>query len=377
MRWKISAFYYIFWGCQVAVFLTGVAQIYYLVSKQNNKITLLFNLLSSGIISAIEAGTVVIVCWYNNIEMLSVPFPKLHKHVNMHKSCLNFVGILLSFYLINSVIQMIPHILISYYAFPTTTLMQLAFFQVSFVSLTVAFGGTILLVERCLWIMHIKKTGKVPTDLNFTYLIDDYVILNPPQPESQNQPITSTDTEESETAVDRPQGTNLDDQNNGQNSSQESPSIQNEVEIELRNNAELKYSTYFTVFILLSQIVASIFGLIALIAIIILIEAIISDATSKDSWQGILTILPTIAVDAVIVLTRKRFFGNEKALRSQITSVIEPNNVGTSDSETVCESHQTSMQQQSQSSGSLRVRRNTKHSDGTLPDEKTFLLGQN
>ena len=72
------------------------------------------------------------------------------------------------------------------------------------------------------------------------------------------------------------------------------------------------------------QILTALLLLAALFLLIIVIGIIVSTNTmDKDSVQGILTLLPTVVVDVVIVLTRKKFFNNEVALEYQLARVVE------------------------------------------------------
>jgi uncharacterized membrane protein (GlpM family) len=65
---------------------------------------------------------------------------------------------------------------------------------------------------------------------------------------------------------------------------------------------------------------------VALFFLIIVIGIIVfTDSVDKDNIQGILTLLPTIVVDAVIIVTRKRFFDNREVLRYQLARAVEDN----------------------------------------------------
>ena len=72
------------------------------------------------------------------------------------------------------------------------------------------------------------------------------------------------------------------------------------------------------------QIVTALLLAVALFFLIIVIGIIVfTDSVDKDNVQGILTLLPTIVVDAVIIVTRKRFFDNKEALKYQLARVVE------------------------------------------------------
>lgn len=63
---------------------------------------------------------------------------------------------------------------------------------------------------------------------------------------------------------------------------------------------------------------------VALFFLIVVIGIIVfTDTVDKDNVQGILTLLPTIVVDVVIIVTRKRFFDNKEALKYQLARVVE------------------------------------------------------
>ena len=267
--------------------------------------------------------------------------------------------------LYSSILQTVPNILISYYAFPSRTLIHIGFFQVSFVCLVVAFGGLVFLVEKFGWLIHIKVHGKIPDELYSAALIIQHINLQKSSPTGIPPPESAVNQTTGSPRV----GQTLDQQHEARGNIQGSPSaLQSSSngetvpttnrtntsntaavggaslitgsetsqqpaeaqqmsetqfeEVEYSNKAELKHLK--DLFIVFLQILTALLLAVALYFLIIVIGIIVfTDTVDKDNVQGILTLLPTIVVDVVIIVTRKRFFDSKEALRYQLARVME------------------------------------------------------
>ena len=128
MKGKSSPFYYFFWGCHCTTFLAFViGNTFYIARTQENKLIVVVFILST----LIDVVGAVILLIYLKLysELLPVPLTsyfKLYrcgtKVIKFWESTLNFVAFFLSFFFISSILQTVPNILISYYAFPSRTL---------------------------------------------------------------------------------------------------------------------------------------------------------------------------------------------------------------------------------------------------------------
>ena len=307
-RWKNSAFYFLFWGCHFTVIAFITVQIIFLLRTQKNKLIPLVSLGLSALIDLLGSILAPIVCIKAQRDLLPVPLSSCIEQTGkvfetIYLYLLNVVAFFLSFVFISYILQTIPNFLISYYAFPTETLIHLAFFQVAFVCLVVAFAGTLILVEKCACLCYIKKTGKLPKELmNFTHKHTVHAAHG----------IMKIRGEKSESIQSEDHSAQLN------NSSQDDAYVvieSNSGAVKLKHPEKFK----FTIIKLVFQIFTALIGTTALILLLITVGIIIfSDTVPKDNFQGILTLLPTIAVDVVIIVTRNRVFGNIKGLLSDI-----------------------------------------------------------
>ena len=373
MRGKNSPVYYYFWGCHYTTFgALVVGNTVHIALTQENKFIALVSYLS-GVIDFIGAVIIVLVVnLKSGKELLPVPLTAYFKLCEKLKCCynpwefiMNIVALFFTFFLISSLLQMVPNILISYYAFPSRTLIHIGFFQVGFVCLVVAFGGITYHVEKFGWLIHIKKHGRIPDELDSTALIFKYINIRESEPQastgapSPNPNNTSTGG-----------GASIDDQQQEPQHNLESSTLQRSSSSEISpppnpNNtlnptggasiatgtisvetdqqqqrsaptestepfqdivysrtAELKQSK--CLWIVFVQILTAFLGVAALTGLIVVIGIIVfTDTIEKDDLQGILTLLPTIAVDVAIILTRKRYFDNKQALKYRLERVVE------------------------------------------------------
>ena len=380
MKWKNSPIYYFFWGCHCTTFWVLIIGNYiYIAWTQENKVILLVPCLSAAldIVGGFSLLIMIVKCRYFHTELLPVPLTACFRSCFKYKKpldvwFLNFIAFSFTFFFISNLLQIFPNLLISYYAFPSKTLVHISFFQVSFVCLVVAFGGLIFLLEKFSWLIHIKVHGKIPEELTSTALILQYIDLHnsqssadSPSPKSNSNPTdpgssraerafvndgqheshgniqespsgygavkSSKRNDEMPPFPDTPGGASVAVGINQQpklqpNSTPEESKEQYQgVKIMYSNKAELKNVKY-TFCIMSLQILTALLLIVALFLLIIVIGIIVStDTVDKDGIQGILTLLPTIVVDVVIIVTRKRFFDNKVALEHQIARMVDDN----------------------------------------------------
>ena len=298
LRWKNSALYFLFWGCHCTVIAYIVVQVIFLIRTQNNIIIPLISLGLSSLLDLIGAfiAPIIIVCKRTRKDLLPVPLSSCMEQTykpceEFYRYLMNVIAFFLSFFFVSNLLQIVPNFLIAYYAFPTKSLIHLAFFQVAFVCLVAAFAGTLLLMEKCACLCYIKKTGKLPTEL--MYFTQEHTV----------QTNHAMGIQTSETV-------------------QVDNSSENEAYLVIESNdgnAKLKHPEKFKFLVIkmMLQIFTALIGTTALILLLITVAIIIfSDTAPKDNFEGILTLLPTIAVDVVIILTRNRVFGNLSGLLS-------------------------------------------------------------
>ena len=334
MKGKSSPFYYFFWGCHCITLLALlIGNVSYIAIKQENKLIVVVSTAFSAVIDII--GAVVLLGIKCRSELLPVPLTSYFELCG-RKFCIkaweyvmNFAAFFFTFFFISTILQTVPNILISYYAFPSRTLIRIGFFQVSFVCLVIAFGGLIFLLEKLGWLLHIKIHKKIPNELHSAALIIQHIKIQKSQASGSSRAEQSSNGQGSE-----PPCGSIQESSSGalQQHSQASHSRtgqqtepQEEFEnIEYSNNAELKYLK--DLFIVGLQIMTALLLVVALFFLIIVIGIIVfTDSVDKDNVQGILTLLPTIVVDAVIIVTRKRFFDNKEALKYQLARVVDDN----------------------------------------------------
>ena len=359
MRWKISPVYYFFWGCHCTTFWVFiVGNSFYIAWTQENKAILSVPGLSALIdfLAAIAMLCAVIMKWWPSTrvtDLLPVPltacFRTCFESNKPLQYFLNFVAFFFTFFFISSLLRIFPNLLISYYAFPSRTLIHIGFFQVSFVCLVVAFGGLIFLLEKCAWLVHIKKHGKIPEELNSVALIRQYIDIN--EGESRSPSVSESSQEEPhvgsiqeshnecgtlksshgndempaspDTSGGASIAVGINQQPKLQLNSTLTESDSQYQNIEYLNEATLK-NPIRTFSSMSFQILTALLLLVALFLLIIVIGIIVSANTvDKDSVQAILTLLPTVVVDIVIVLTRKKFFNNRVALEYRLARVVE------------------------------------------------------
>ena len=342
MRWKASAFYYLFWGCHCfTLFVLMPVQIIFLSTSQSNLMILIVSLISSRLLDITLALAILCVYTKRGIELLPVPLSSLISYTK-YFWILNLVAMFSFFVFISELLQMIPNILIAYYAYPSKTLTHLAFFQVLFVCLVVAFGGILLLLEKCAWLRYIYKTKRIPEELVSSYLIDALINIDDNKIQSETSTgaqgqLTPTENgiSGSQASVGKAQGqhqngttltdsTKHDDFDSVRSKVPSASYPYSLIEVTCNRNATLRHSGWDTIIIMFFQILAALIGLSALGAILLIVGMIIFlDPTTRDDLQGILTILPTIAVDAIIYLIRKSLFGDDRAKKSELTKAVD------------------------------------------------------
>lgn len=323
---KTSVAYFLFWGSHVTVFGFGLSRIVVLSRVQNNRVIPIISLGISGFLDLLIAFVCTCVIKKNS-ELLPYPLSVFESctkactcctkvrtcctkaRTGCTKACtgctkartsctkarmcftkacccqcvFHCIALFFTFFLITNLLEMVPNILISFYAFPSKTLIHLAFFQVAYVCFVFAIGGTLYLLERFVWICYIQKCGELPEELHYFY-----TERTVPSPQRHLQ----------------------------------SDFLEDFVTIDTNKNVKLK--DRFIVIKMAIQVLTAVLGLIALTLLIVIVGIILfTDTAPKDSLQGILTILPTIAIDAVLVLTRKRVFGNKKDITSQLSKMID------------------------------------------------------
>ena len=350
MKGKSSPFYYFYWGCHCITLLALlIGNVSYIAIKQENKLIVVVSTAFSAGIDII--GAFVLLGIKCRSELLPVPLTSYfelcgrNSCIKAWEHILNFAAFFFTFFFISTILQTVPNILISYYAFPSRTLIRIGFFQVSFVCLVVAFGGLIFLLEKLGWLLHIKIHKKIPNELHSAALIIQHINIQksqapptagiPPPESTLNQAGGQSRAEQSSNGQgsEPPRGS-IQESSSGvlQQHSQASHSRTGEQtepqegfeNVEYSNNAELKYLK--DLFIVGLQIVTALLLAVALFFLIIVIGMIVfTDSVDKDNVQGILTLLPTIVVDAVIIVTRKRFFDSKEALKYQLARVMEDN----------------------------------------------------
>ena len=302
LRWKNSALYFLFWGCNCTVIAYIVVQVIFLIRTQNNIIIPLMSLGLSSLLDLIGALIAPIIIVYKRTRKDLLPVPLSSCMEQTHKLCeefyrylMNVVAFFLSFFFVSNLLQIVPNFLIAYYAFPTRSLIHLAFFQVAFVCMVAAFAGTLLLVEKCACLCYIKKMGKLPTELMY-FTQEHTVQTNHAMGIQASETVQVDNLSENEAYV--------------------------HVVIESNDGkAKLKHPDKFKFLVIkmMLQIFTALIGTTALILLLITVAIIIfSNTAPNDNLEGILTLLPTIAVDIVIILTRNRVFGNLSGLLSDI-----------------------------------------------------------
>ena len=233
--------------------------------------------------------------------------------------------------------------------------------------LVVAFGGLVFLLEKLGWLIHIKVHKKIPDKLHSAALIIQHINLQKSQAlsgtgippsvpeasglssragqssngqhtdqrgsiqESLSAPHPSSPSKGETVQSGNPTG-HSSNPNGGvslittagtnQQRGEHEITDQQFESIEYSNKAELKY--FKDLLIVGLQIVTTLLFAVALFFLIVVIGIIVfTDTVDKDNVQGILTLLPTIVVDVVIIVTRKRFFDNKEALKYQLARVVE------------------------------------------------------
>jgi hypothetical protein len=185
MKGKSSPFYYFFWGCHcITLVALIIGNISYIAMTQENKAIIIASTTLSAVIDIIGA-VILLIIKLRSSELLPVPLTSYFKLCRCRrKFCikaweriLNFAAFFLTFFFISSILQTVPNILISYYAFPSRTLVRIGFFQVSFVCLVVAFGGLIFLIEKLGWLIHINIHRRIPDELHSAALIIQHINL--------------------------------------------------------------------------------------------------------------------------------------------------------------------------------------------------------
>ena len=352
MKGKISPFYYFFWGCHCTTLgIFSIAYDIYVAKNQENKLIITLSYVTPLVVDMLTALTVIIievVLIFKKkiyIELLPVPltavcFKLCGTRCNSNPCskawvyALNIIAFFFTFFFISCLLQMVPNILVSFYAFPSRTLIHIAFFQVSFVCLVAAFGGLIFLLEKVSWLIHIKVHGIIPEELNSSALIIAHVKLLESQ--TSTNPVSNQSGVSSSTArliqANQVAATGSRNRTTQQFEEQQSlASTEPFAEIEYSNKAELRYPVY-TFCIMFLQILTAVFLVVALILIIIVVGAVVlTDSVDKDNLQSILTLLPAIIINAVIILTRKRFFNTNVALKYQLGKVVEDTHIETAE----------------------------------------------
>ena len=183
MKGKSSPFYYFFWGCHCITLLALlIGNISYIAIKQENKLIVVVSTAFSAVIDIIGASVLLgIKC---RSELLPVPLSSYFELcgrkfcIKAWERILNLAAFFFTFFFISTILQTVPNILISYYAFPSRTLIRIGFFQVSFVCLVVALGGLIYLLEKLGWLLHIKIHKKIPNELHSAVLIIQHIDID-------------------------------------------------------------------------------------------------------------------------------------------------------------------------------------------------------
>ena len=205
--------------------------------------------------------------------------------------------------------------------------------------------GLTFLLEKLGWLIHIKIHGKIPDELHSAALIIQHINLQqfqagiPPPESALNQTSGSSRAEQGSDGQRVPRGSIQESSTVQQRSSHNGETSQlctnqqteaQEItgssfeNVEYSNKAELKYLK--DIFIVFLQIITALLFAIALLFLIVVLGIIVfTDSVDKDNVQGILTLLPTIVVDVVIIVTRKRFFDNKEALKYQLARVVGDN----------------------------------------------------
>ena len=346
MKGKSSPLYYFFWGCHCLTLLALIiGNLSYIAIKQENKLIVVVSTVSA-VIDII--GALVLLGIKYRSELLPVPLSSYFELcgrkfcIKAWERVLNFAAFFFTFFFISTILQTVPNVLISYYAFPSRTLIRIGFFQVSFVCLIVAFGGLIFLLEKLGWLLHIKIHKKIPNELHSAALIIQHIDIQksqappiPPPESTLNQAGGQSRAEQSFNGQDsEPPCGSIQESSSGvlqqhsqalhSRTGQQTEPQEGFENVEYSNNAELKYLK--DLFIVGLQIVTALLLAVAIFFLIIVIGIIVfTDSVDKDNVQGILTLLPTIVVDAVIIVTRKRFFDNKEALKYQLARVVEDN----------------------------------------------------
>jgi hypothetical protein len=308
---KRKSYYHYFWAAQVLV----VAILFlflpvYLRNKQHN-IAIVLNIYIFSVI--IDLLTTLCVCFYlvcssegkllpvplstfpacclchccscytctNACICLQVPIHSLRSKVSClskgkstneiirllcsYQFFMNLVCHILTFFLVDYVMQSLPNVLIAYYAYPTRSLIRLSFIQISLVCLLLSVATFIYLLETLSWQCYIWYYNKSPEETEQFDSVKDIEVTI----EIQNDTVYVK---------------------------------RNKANISLQEPLKACCTT-------LAQILAIIMILLVLPMVLVIIGTLIFKQTEdNDTLKGLLTILPTILGNVIIYITKQKLF---------------------------------------------------------------------